>query len=590
MTAMTADLSELTGLAALTDTLGRLPLLSILTFLPALGALVLWQIAEEGEHVLIRRVTLGFLLAGLLPLAAVLAVCDFSAKTAPPLTSQTVVYENATALQEPLTERRPWLAPEIGSSYHLGVDGTNIWLLMLTLAVAPVAVAASSGIDRRVKEFHVLVLLLQSALTGAFLAQDLLLFYLFFEFTLIPTYLLVGLWGGPERRAATTQLFLYTFLGSVFTLGGMLWLAAFYAQVAGGPMTFDIQTLFAKLPAAVAAAGPETKAYWAAAQFWVFLALAGAFLVKIPVWPLHSWLPLSYVEAPLGVTVLLSAVLGKLGAYGLLKFVVPLVPHGALQAMPLIVGGAVIAVVYASLAALASRDFKRLLAYSSMAHVSWCVVGTFALTVQGFGGAILQMVTHGLASAGLFVIAGALAERFAARDLDSYSGLWRSMPVMAFYLLFFILAAVGMPGLGGFVSEFLILAGMFPVSAVADLGTKVTVPGAVYAVLTATGILLGAWYLFGAARSVLFGPERTPAGRPVIDFGLREHAMLVPLAVLLLAIGVFPRTFLRPMEKPLAALVRTVEAGGVRVQPPGEAPTPAGPTVPSATADAGGAH
>lgn len=560
------------------------PLLSVLTLLPAVGAVVLALTVESDDDRRSRRVSLGIMALTALPalfvLMQVLANPVADATGAGVVSAENRRWFDATGLQPGLSEKRAWLGGLLGSSWHLGVDGTNLWMVMLAVLMGPVAVVASWRVEK-CRDYHVMMLLLQTSMIGALLAQDLLLFYAFFEFTLVPGWLLIGRWGGAERRTAARRFFLYTITGSVLTLAGLLWLAHFHHRLTGRPPTFDMQELYVTLPLYLESAPVELREHWANAQVWLFLALFAAFAVKIPLFPLHGWLPVTYAEAPAAVTVVFAAVLGKLGAYGMLKVAVPLAPHGAAVMMPWVVGLACAGVVYGALAALGSRDIKRILAYSSLSHVSWLVVGIFAFNVEGMGGAVIQMVNHGIATGGLFLVAGFLYERWPVKESDAFGGLWGRMPAMAFFLVLFTLSSVGLPGLNGFVGEILILAGMYGTETIRDAaapGGVIAVPGALFAVVTGTGVILGAWYMLSLVKRLLTGAEKLPLGRTADDFGTREYVALSPLAILVVVIGVAPRFFLRPVEVSVKGLVAVISDQKVRNLRPVVEPHKPGPS------------
>jgi NADH-quinone oxidoreductase subunit M len=589
----------------------KVPWLSILVFLPAVGALAIALLTRSGRPEHARRIALGTTLAAWLPAAIVLIAFDPNPHNPPRPTiadalripvAETTSF-NVTGLESPLTERRTWLGGVIGSTYYLGIDGISLWLVVLTVMLGPVVVLASASIRDRVREYFIFLLILQTAMTGVFLAQDLLLFYIFFEFTLIPMYFIIGIWGGPERRYAANKFFLYTFVGSVLTFAGILWLALFYSQTTdrvaammqaqavradpsagirfdGRPMTFDMQEMMALLRPMVEAAGRTD--YWNAAQVWLFLALFVGFAVKVPIFPLHTWLPLAHVEAPTAGSVVLAAVLLKMGTYGLLKIAIPLAPHGAMAAVPWVVALGIVGIIYGALVALAQSDIKRLIAYSSVSHLGWCIVGMFSFTPQGVAGSVMQMVNHGISTGALFLLVGTVYDRYHTREIDRYGGLWGRMPAFAFFLILFTLSSVGLPGTNGFVGEFLVLIGMFQARGAQDGTAALDFCGATYAVFTATGIVLGAWYMFYLCRRLLFGPELLPEppdehgpehDRSPADLNRRERLMLGLLVPVVFLIGIFPRFFLSRMESSVNALLTTVERSRVTVGRPRSAET-----------------
>jgi NADH-quinone oxidoreductase subunit M len=422
--------------------------------------------------------------------------------------------------------------------YHVGVDGISLWLVALTAGITPLALwSGFASIRWRVKEYHALMLLLEAGMIGVFCARDLLLFYIFFEFTLIPLYFIIGIWGGPRRRQAANKFFIYTFAGSVLTFAGVLFLAyQAYSLPASsngvGVFTFDLETLYAlRLP-------PET-------QWWLFIAFAAGFAVKVPLFPFHTWLPLAHTEAPTAGSVLLAGILLKLGTYGFLRFSLPILPEATLVFAPLMAILAIGGIIWGALAAWAQQDIKKLIAYSSVSHLGFCMLGMFSLKSAGLVGSVMYMVNHGLSTGALFLVVGMIYERYHTRRFDQLGGLARPMPRMAFFLVFFTLSSIGLPGLNGFVAEFLVLLGALTSNA--DGAGPL---GIVHAVFAATGIILGAIYMLYLCQRVLFGPLREPAGTPDISKGLsqdlnrRELGILAPIAAACLMLGLFPNTIL----------------------------------------------
>ncbi|GMV97966.1 MAG: hypothetical protein AMXMBFR83_23190 [Phycisphaerae bacterium] len=422
---------------------------------------------------------------------------------------------------------------QVDFRYHVGVDGLSLWLLALTAFITPLAVWASfSGIRDRQREYYALMLLLEAGMIGVFCARDLLLFYIFFEFTLVPLFLLIGVWGGPQRRSAAGKFFLYTFAGSMLTFAGVLYLAWLAAAQHGGVFTFDLEKLYALQLT------PRQ-------QGWLFLAFFAGFAIKVPLFPFHTWLPLAHTEAPTAGSVLLAGVLLKLGTYGFLRFSLPMLPEAARAFAPFMAVLAIIGIIYGALVAWVQDDFKRLIAYSSVSHLGFCMLGMFALNTAGLTGALLYMVNHGLSTGALFLVVGMIYERYHTRAFARVGGLARRMPWMAFFLLFFVLSSIALPGLNGFVSEFLVLLGTFT-SGRAEGGYPAGPLGAPYAILAATGIILGAVYMLAFAGKVLFGPLREPEHTPDVSGGLtadltrREIAILTPIALACVLIGVYP--------------------------------------------------
>ncbi|MEX2091256.1 MAG: NADH-quinone oxidoreductase subunit M [Pirellulales bacterium] len=422
--------------------------------------------------------------------------------------------------------------------FRFGLDGISLAMIVLTTVLTVSCVLVSwESIAEREAEFYTSLLALETGLVGVFCAFDLMLFYVSFEFTLIPLFFMIGMWGGPRRRYAAVKFFLYTLAGSLITLVGLV---ALVLLVAGEGL---------KTPCSL----PDLAAWLAAnplstpTQVTLFLALSAGFLVKVPVIPFHTWLPLAHVEAPTAGSVLLAGVLLKLGTYGFLRLCLPLFPEACLSVgLPLLGSLAVGGIIYGSLCALAQRDIKKLVAYSSIAHLGFCVLGLFALNVAGITGGVLQMINHGLSTGGLFLIVGMIYERYHTRELDDLGGLAARLPLLAVALVFISLSSIGLPGLNGFVGEILSLAGMFA-------------RHPLYSVLGATGLVLGAWYLLSMLQTLLFGPLVEPhhGGHHVGDMNLREALALAPICVLCLWIGVRPQPLvdvIKPDVEAVAAL------------------------------------
>lgn len=411
--------------------------------------------------------------------------------------------------------------------WKLGIDGISLTLVMLSVFLMPICIGASwNAIQKRVGEYMAAFLLVETLMIGVFAAQDLLLFYIFFEAGLIPMYLIIGIWGGQDRIYASYKFFLYTLLGSLVMLIAMLWMI----QFAG---TADIPTLL-------------NTDFPVQAQTWLWLAFFASFAVKMPMWPVHTWLPDAHVQAPTAGSVILAGVLLKMGGYGFLRFSLPMFPEASADFIPLIFGLSMVAVVYTSLVALVQQDMKKLIAYSSVAHMAIVTVGLFTFNQQGIEGAIIVMLSHGLVSGALFLCVGVIYDRLHTREISRYGGLSVNMPKYALLFLLFTMASVGLPGTSGFIGEFLSLAGAYKVSTWATL-------------IATTGIILGAGYMLYLYRRVAFGPQVNEDAAAMSDINGREMWLLAPIAVVVLWMGVYPETFLAPIRRDVATIVERIE-------------------------------
>jgi NADH-quinone oxidoreductase subunit M len=490
-------------------------LLTVVTFLPAAGALLLALVPRRSE---------GLLRAG--GLAVTLATFALAL----PLYFR---FDPGSADYQ-FQEQAAWM-PSLGVGYHLGIDGISLLLVLLTTFLTPLALASAwRAIDDRAKEFVVTMLVLETGMVGVFVSLDLFLFYVFWEAMLVPMYLIIGVWGGPSRVYAAVKFVLYTIAGSLLMLVAILFLY-FQHGAATGTFTFDLPTLARW----VVPTGP--------AQTLMFLAFALAFAIKVPLFPFHTWLPDAHVEAPTAGSVILAGVLLKMGTYGFLRFCLPLFPDASLTFGPLMLALAVIGIVYGAWVSTVQPDLKKLVAYSSVSHLGFVVLGIFTLTPLGLVGGLLQMVNHGLSTGALFLLVGMVYERRHTRLIADLGGLWRTVPGFSAVFLVVTLSSLGLPGLNGFVGEFLVLVGAFQVNpALAALAT--------------TGIIFAAVYLLWMYQRVVFGEVTHEANRRLVDLAPREWAVLAPVLVFIVWIGVYPTAFTGPTEASLEALIAQVQS------------------------------
>jgi NADH-quinone oxidoreductase subunit M len=436
-------------------------------------------------------------------------------------------------------EKVDWI-PTLHISYHVGVDGISLLLVVLTTFLTPIALLASwESVGIRLKGFVSLMLLLEAGTLGVFMSLDIFLFYVFWEFMLIPMYFIIGIWGGQERIYAAVKFFLYTMAGSLLMLVAMIWLASYGSTAPGGSFTTDLLALYKVAP--FIPAGIQT---------WLFLAFTLSFAIKVPIFPLHTWLPDAHVQAPTAGSVILAGVLLKMGTYGLIRFCLPLFPYATLTFLPYLAGLAVVGIIYGALVSMVQPDVKKLVAYSSVSHLGFVVLGIFAITEEGLQGSIIQMVNHGLSTGALFLLVGMIYDRRHTRLLKDFGGLAKSMPVYATLFMVIMLSSAGLPGLNGFVGEFLILLGSFRSTV---LGTPW------FAVLGATGVVLAAVYLLWSYQRIFFGKIEREENASLKDLNLREIVVLVPVLIIIVWIGVYPQTFLEKSAESARVVVQRIE-------------------------------
>jgi len=476
--------------------------LSIILFTPLAGALVLLLINKKNEDA-IRWV------------ANIVALIGFAISV--PLW----FWYNPQSADFQFVERAQWI-PSVGAEYFLGVDGLSTLLILLTTMMGFIAILSSwTAITERVKEYYIFLLVLQTGMLGAFMSLDFLLFFLFWEVMLVPMYFLIGIWGSANRLYSAIKFFLYTLVGSVVMLLGILALY-FYNHQLTGIYTFDV-TQFHKLNV------PFNL------QWWCFLAFFLGFAIKVPMFPFHTWLPDAHTDAPTAGSVILAAVLLKMGTYGFLRFSLPILPEASRYFVPMIVVLSIIGIVYGALVALAQKDWKRLVAYSSVSHMALVMLGMFALNPVGITGSIIQQLNHGISTGALFLLVGVVYERRHTREISEYGGLSKVMPVYAAVFLIMTMSSIGLPTLNGFIGEFLILQGVF-------------VASKVWAAFAASGVVLGAAYMLSLYQRTMFGKIENPKNERLLDLSQREFATFAPLLILAVWMGLYPAPFLRRIE------------------------------------------
>ncbi|MGB7860523.1 MAG: NADH-quinone oxidoreductase subunit M [Acidimicrobiia bacterium] len=497
-------------------------MLTWLILLPVIGAVVLALVPKRRNEIV-------------LPLAIALSILPLGLAG-----YLFYAFEPVSGYQ--FTENVIWYQPW-GISWSLGVDGISMPMVVLTALLVPIALGASTGIKERRKEFGAYTLLLEAGMIGVFVAQDLFLFFVFFEAILVPMYFIIGIWGSDRRKYAAFKFFLYTAFGSALMLAGIIALALLYRDQFG-TVSFALSDLMdVDLPTTT--------------QRWLFAAFAIAFAIKVPLFPLHTWLPDAHTEAPTAGSVLLAGVMLKLGTYGLIRYNLGLFPEASVDAVWIMGTVAVVGIVYGAVVAIVQPDLKKLVAYSSVSHLGFIVLGTFALTSGGLQGAVIQNVNHGLTTGALFLLVGMLYERRHTKQISEFGGLQKVMPIYAGFFLFMAFASIGLPGLNGFVGEFLVL-----------IGSYTTLP--VLAVIAASGVVLAAIYMLWAYERVFTGIPDNEANKALSDLSIREISLLVPLAVLILIIGLYPRVLLEKITPSTEEVLDRIEATTVyEVPPPG---------------------
>jgi len=498
--------------------------LTILTFFPLVGVLVLLFIKPDQKNAL--RWT-----------ALVTSLVTFG------ISLWMLAQFNSSNPDLQLVAKYSWISVAGWNiEYHLGVDGLSILLVLLTAFLTPISILSTwTAVEERVKDFMIFFTLLEVGMLGVFLAQDLFLFYIFWEFTLVPMYFLIGIWGGPRRLYAAIKFFLYTMAGSILMLLAILWLG-----ISGG--TFSVPELIEK-----GSIDPNI-------QLWLFLAFTAAFAIKVPMWPLHSWLPDAHVEAPTAGSVILAGVLLKMGTYGFLRFNIPLFPEATIKAAPWIALFATIGIIYGAAVSYAQSDVKKLVAYSSVSHLGFVMLGLFALNSQGMQGAILQMINHGLSTGALFLLVGMIYEQTHTREIKVYGGLWKVTPIFGSIMLIVALSSMGLPGLNGFVGEFAILLGAFGSEAIGSPW---------FAGISAAGVIMAAIYILYMFQKMFLGPqgeiveEVKKHGHGLRDLNWREIATVVPLLIFIFWIGLYPAPFFNLISPAVEKLVGALQIAAV---------------------------
>ena len=479
-------------------------ILTLITFLPVAGAALLLFMRKASTGA-IRNIALCVSLGALLFSIPLFSKFDVS--------NAGMQFEHSAS----------WI-PSLGIQYHVGIDGISLFLVLLTTVLTPIAILSSwNSIEKRVREFYLFMLVLETGMIGVFVALDLFLFYVFWEVMLVPMYFLIGVWGGQRRIYAAVKFFLYTMVGSVLMLVAII--ALYFLN---GATTFDFPAILANLQSGNLVLNPTQ-------QYWLFLAFFFAFAIKVPLFPLHTWLPDAHVEAPTAGSVILAGVLLKMGTYGIVRFCLPMFPEATRELTPLISLLAVVGIVYGALMAMVQIDIKKLVAYSSVSHLGFVVLGIFALNEQGLQGAMYQMLNHGISTGALFLLVGMIYDRRHTRLIDEFGGLAGPLPVFSTIFMLVTFSSIGLPMMNGFVGEFLILLGAFD--------TNKT-----FAVVATSGVILSAVYMLWMYQRVIFGEVTNPKNRNLADLDFREKLVLLPLVVLIFWMGIYSESFLRKMD------------------------------------------
>ena len=497
-------------------------ILTLITFLPVAGAALLLFMRKASPRA-IRNIAL---IVSLLTLVLSL-----------PLFSTFDISNPGMQFEQSV----PWI-PSFGIQYHVGIDGISLFLVLLTTVLTPIAILSSwNSIENRVREYYLFMLMLETGMIGVFVALDFFLFYVFWEVMLVPMYFLIGVWGGQRRIYAAVKFFLYTMVGSVLMLVAII--ALYFLN---GATTFDFPSILANLQSGNLVLNPTQ-------QYWLFLAFFFAFAIKVPLFPLHTWLPDAHVEAPTAGSVILAGVLLKMGTYGIVRFCLPMFPEATRELTPFISLLAVVGIVYGALVAMVQTDIKKLVAYSSVSHLGFVVLGIFALNEQGLQGAMYQMLNHGISTGALFLLVGMIYDRRHTRLIDEFGGLADPLPVFSTIFMIVTFSSIGLPLLNGFVGEFLILLGAF--------NANVT-----FAVVATSGVILSAVYMLWMYQRVIFGEITNPKNKKLVDLDFREKLILLPLVALIFWMGIYSESFLRKMDTSVNQVLQHLKSSAVVVK------------------------